>query len=390
MSSREKSSPGDGENLQPVDWEFSTPPPEGIAECQSAILNGKLFIGGRFTSSSDQAKLLVLALHRDGGWSVLPTPTSRCGITTYKQELVLVGGKASGQHTNKLWNSKDEGKTWSEDLPPMPTDRDSATAVNIGRPECILVAGGERVGGLSKTVEVLVRGCWWTVEPLEVKTSCLKPAVWEDTLYLIGGYRQTNSVYFSKVDTILVAYSGEDEKQMEMEGESSERDVNRNLCQEGTASDEVKLHKQIILDKELGSPSGSLQWKAGNVECGMEGRMSQGSGNKVTRTSSRPVWSKSFAPLRNSCCASDGKRMITCGKAYFSHEPPKIHYFSAATMAWRHLWFLPDDLNSISLAVFLPTGELMAMDSDKKIVKGLVRNEAVVCACISETLYHML
>lgn len=59
----------------------------------------------------------------------------------------------------------------------MPTKRDSATAVNIGKSDAILVAGGVGVSGLVRTVEVLVGEIWSELEPLEVKCSFLKPAI---------------------------------------------------------------------------------------------------------------------------------------------------------------------------------------------------------------------
>ena len=68
-----------------------------------------------------------------------------------------------------LWASAD-GTNWQETLPPMPTSRYGAAAVNTGSsggPECLVVAGGKkRPGEIIDTVEVLREGQWSTVQPL--------------------------------------------------------------------------------------------------------------------------------------------------------------------------------------------------------------------------------
>ena len=77
-------------------------------------------------------------------------------LTTYKSKLVLVGGAIGNSDiaTNELWLSGDGGKTWSQDLPPMPTKRTFPSAVSTE--ECLIVLGG--YGPRDKAVEILVRG----------------------------------------------------------------------------------------------------------------------------------------------------------------------------------------------------------------------------------------
>lgn len=300
-----------------LDWEFCACSPEGVSDAQCLILNEKLFIGGHYNSSHDGAKLLVTCIDLQSSWDVLPTPSSLYALTTYHSEVVLVGGRevsTDNVRTNKLWSSDNEGHNWRKVLPRMPTERDSATAVNIDKLDVILVAGGVGLNGLLvKTVEVLLGEQWHVLEPLEVKCSFLKPAIHNDTLYLMGGYKQKNSVYCCELDKILTACALSDKSRKEKTENKSEKD-----------------------------------------------------------TTSYQLWSKMFAPLRSSCCASDGERMITCGRAYFCTDPPKVHDFCRSKRSWNHLWYLPNGLGNISCAAMFPTGELMVMDGAGRIVKGFV------------------
>ena len=113
------------------------------------------------------------------------SPTCWSALTTYQGRLVLVGGRevATGD-TNKLWSLQDNG-TWAEDLPPMPTQRRSATAVSTGHH--LLVAGGMGEDGVTSAVEVFDGKRWSTTEPLPVGLYDMKSALLNGEWYLMGG-----------------------------------------------------------------------------------------------------------------------------------------------------------------------------------------------------------
>lgn len=106
----------------------------------------------------------------------LPFAASGCSLATYKSKLVLVGGFES----NALWTG-DIGIGWTYDnpknveidlhwktsLPPMSTIRCSTPSViNTGSPECLVVAGTNKLSDELCSVEVLIKDKWWCVGAL--------------------------------------------------------------------------------------------------------------------------------------------------------------------------------------------------------------------------------
>ena len=74
-------------------------------------------------------------------WTALQEfPVFHGTLTTYRSQLVLVGGQEFAETTNKLWTLS-EG-VWHEPLPPMPTTRYQAVVISATDPECLIVMGG--------------------------------------------------------------------------------------------------------------------------------------------------------------------------------------------------------------------------------------------------------
>ena len=119
-------------------------------------------------------------------WTVLTTPSHACALTTYRSQLVLIGGTeiTTKQITNKLWTS-DDGMDWVPSLPPMPTARSWVSVVNTRSPECLVVAGGEKPGksGRVSTVEVLIEEQWYTVQPLPKRCLIYDSAVHDGKVF---------------------------------------------------------------------------------------------------------------------------------------------------------------------------------------------------------------
>ena len=149
-------------------------------------------------------------LWRYGEWfqSQPNVPVSDFGLTTFRSRLVLVGGfeLAMGMVTNKLWSSED-GTNWHEMLPPMRVKRIYSSAVSVGDPECLVVAGGStkddseaysRIGA----VEVLVKDQWFMVQPLPVPATP-NPCVIYGTLF----FHCSSKLYCCRVDELLQSCS---------------------------------------------------------------------------------------------------------------------------------------------------------------------------------------
>lgn len=168
------------------------------------VLHDMLYVGG-WPWSGDLCRLFVSRTDPIR-WRERLTPTSRCALAAYHSQLVLIGGyEANTRHrTNKLWTSN-AGENWKESLPPMPTPRHSSSALSIGTPEHLVVAGGSGDDtGTLNTVEVLTDNVWWTAEPLPKKCRCMKSALHNGKFYLIGGHEQGTGGYYCDVKSFLL------------------------------------------------------------------------------------------------------------------------------------------------------------------------------------------
>ena len=182
------------------------------AQCVS--LHGKIYVGGGATSSQDPYKLFVSTDLMS--WSAFKTPSKFYALTTYHSHLVLIGGVERDDKystsTDKVWVTGAEQIEWQLSLPPMKTSRHSSSAINIqtmqSQNECIIVIGGveEPVNSeeiLLNTVEVFVQGEWSIMQPLPLQCSSIKCTICDEVLYLMGGYKQGNFVFYCKLDSFL-------------------------------------------------------------------------------------------------------------------------------------------------------------------------------------------
>ena len=195
--------------LTSLEWSKCTDMPFGVRDAQAVWLNGKLYIGGGFTSSVGDESIILCSDGDMKSWTSIKSPTSQSALTTYQGKLVLVGGEkvASGQVTNKLLSLKDDG-AWAEELPPMLTLRREATALSIDHH--LLVAGGHKdVSEDSHTAEVEIFDGrrWLRAQPLPKAAWHMKSAFFHGEWYLMGGFRQDRSVFSATVDTLIASAS---------------------------------------------------------------------------------------------------------------------------------------------------------------------------------------
>ena len=93
------------------------------------------------------------------------------GISTYRSQLVLVGGldRTTQQATNKVWVS-DDGSKWEPSLPPLPIACVKPLVLNFGSPEYLIVIGGQIMEDCIH-VHVLMGEKWMAAQPMPLNTS---------------------------------------------------------------------------------------------------------------------------------------------------------------------------------------------------------------------------
>lgn len=175
------------------------------------ILHNKLYVGSGYNKSiptPTENQLFESPTTDPIEWKTHDTPTSGYALTTYRSQLVLIGGIDSGNKvTDKVWTS-DTGTCWNSPLPTTRIKRWMSTAENIGNPECLVLAGG-RGEDLEPTeldtVEVLTgeTSTWWTVEPLPGKCSYVKSTLHNGRLYLVGGSTPDTIAYYCEVKSLI-------------------------------------------------------------------------------------------------------------------------------------------------------------------------------------------
>ena len=154
---------------------------------------------GEYTIWCNRHQHLHLRPHH-GHMGDTPEPTRLSALTTYHNKLLLVGGReaSTGQTTNQLWVFEEGEQTWTQPLPPMPTRRWGASAVNIQ--DHLIVAGGYNRGNLN-TVEVFDGQQWETADQLPVSCCNMKSASHDGHYYLMDGWGQY--VFYTSLQSLV-------------------------------------------------------------------------------------------------------------------------------------------------------------------------------------------
>ena len=140
-------------------------------------------------------------------WSRLPnSPTHSCPSVIVNNLLTLVGGVHGPTPTNKLFSltGKGSGRKWTEEFPPMPTKRNSSTALCTGT--ALIVAGGRReVRPILQKVEVMNTETlqWSTATPLPQPVLCAPGAVCGDHVYILSLRDRTKPMYTCRVGALI-------------------------------------------------------------------------------------------------------------------------------------------------------------------------------------------
>ena len=189
-----------------------------MRDAQAVVLRGKVYVGGGniFPRSGAlsclPSGLLIYDLAK-GLWDTLRTPTKSYGLTTYRSQLVLVGGKDPtnlGCVTNWLW-VLDEEHHWTQPLPPMPTKHCGASAVGVG--DHLIVAGGlnDDLDPVD-TVQIYDGHEWRMAQSLPKACYFMKSVLCKGNWYLAGGVGQSRMVFHTSVESLIATTNSEESK----------------------------------------------------------------------------------------------------------------------------------------------------------------------------------
>ena len=150
---------------------------------------------------------LHIYLPKTNLWRGMHTPVYYFALTTYRSQLVLIGGyefvnEGDDILTNKLWTLY-KYTQWQETLPPMQSKRYGASAVSHG--DHLIVAGGGNNYETLDIVEVYDGQHWSYVQPLPNQCGDMKSVVFDGHWYLMGGYEQDEEVYYAPLDLLIAS-----------------------------------------------------------------------------------------------------------------------------------------------------------------------------------------
>ena len=171
----------------------------GMCKSQAIWLGDKLCVGGGLVSGNVHARLCIYTPTTDI-WVVMSTPVYWFALIVYHSQLVLVGGVPV---TNKLWTLSQHDQ-WRETLPPMTTERHSASAVEYA--DNILVAGGrDDINHVIDIVEVYNGHHWAKARCLPKPCWLMKSTVLNGHWYLMGGWEQRKEGYYASLDSLVAS-----------------------------------------------------------------------------------------------------------------------------------------------------------------------------------------
>ena len=188
--------------LTTLDWTKCSEMPGKIQnyKVHCELLGNNIYICCR--TSSDNTRLFTCSSADLERWKTSNMPSYSSAFTTYRSQLVLVGGRENStrQATNKLWTS-DTGVKWQPSLPPMPNARVYPTAIGISSPECLVVAGGTNRSEyeFSETVIVLIENQWLFVKCLPELCKVFSSNLHDGKLYL----RTDKSLYHCDLKSLV-------------------------------------------------------------------------------------------------------------------------------------------------------------------------------------------
>ena len=168
-----------------LSWRKGPKAPTAMTRGSSTIIGNTAYFNPH--NSQD-----VYAFHcNTSQWSTLPQcPYRDSTLTSINRKLTTIGGMNPFTCTNKVFTHDD--KRWVELYPPMPTERDEAAVLSTITH--VVVMGGASWGWFINTTEILniETKQWSTASPLPYKIYKATTTLCGETLYLMGGYTDSN------------------------------------------------------------------------------------------------------------------------------------------------------------------------------------------------------
>lgn len=180
------------DSLLRVSWRRCSDLPVAVSTSPIVKIGDNVYVGDGLRRANDEFTIFKYSLSLDTWTRLPPCPTNQHALATLNDELIVIGGKASGVTTGAVYTFQDD--TWREVLPPMPTPRYLLSAVSYQ--DRLIVAAGGTVGRRSNgeclrtdLVEVYItsRQAWYRTRPLPFPMSSFSASIVGNTCCILGG-----------------------------------------------------------------------------------------------------------------------------------------------------------------------------------------------------------
>jgi len=177
-----------------IKWQEGSPAPVSRAFHTAVLHDGKVYIGGGDENGYFPSYRIDVYTDAKNSWSASPIYTSYCyfAMTTLNNKLITVGGKDRGYKVTNIMFLLDGDQL--NEYTVMTSPRYYTTAA--GHQETLIIVGGydEKERMLASTdLFNSVTGQWYYTDDLPLPHYRLQASIINNTLYLLGGYNQSDS-----------------------------------------------------------------------------------------------------------------------------------------------------------------------------------------------------
>ena len=321
---------------------------------QSVVIDGKVYFGGGEAQNKDHCYLVHCYNPSQDKWTTLPPlPVRYFGLGHNNGKLVAVGGEVDSSISKQLArNSKDvctfDSEAWKQTIPPMSLAR--LRPAVISHKSMLIVAGGEHLDEVIKTVEIFRQSQWYKTPMNSLPAPCFELSIAfsgsENKYYVLGGKD-------SQWNLNQVMYMSPDDLHCNTKPYGTTDDTLKRKSTENTSSLVDDLRRRATLDRE--QQMINCPWKL---------------------LPSTPMYSPAAATVAGSLIAVGGWERSDGGAVQ-----TKILKYSTDTNSWIYLCDLPPPLArkaktttaSISSTEFLVIGGCMGWGG----------------RCVSRTVYKL-
>ena len=202
-----------------VTWKKIHSLPHPRKHAHVVFLNGTVYAGGGFSDTEKYDLIVYKCDVRTFRWEVLPqSPVRWFGMGTYKEQLVLVGGKEGPEAVGRVTVWMEGARKWEQhtSVPDLPAPRMCSSV--LGHRDLLIVAGGWNAGRFRlDTVEVYSAATktWCAASPLPRRCADMKSYMSiEGVWYLMGGSNQYKAVYCVSLESVVSSVTEQDSKPM--------------------------------------------------------------------------------------------------------------------------------------------------------------------------------